>query len=130
MTEPAHDHERDPDVGRDVRRLDGWAVLATAAEMAGRGQDHLRREERVRLQGVPFELRPSPPQPVVGAGLTLGGRFPLGDELSLATDVGGYRFFRDELSFKGHDEMIKGRILVGYTLAPRLTRSSSSCAIR
>jgi xanthine dehydrogenase accessory factor len=39
MTEPAHDHERDPDVGRDVRRLDGWAVLATAAEMAGRGEE-------------------------------------------------------------------------------------------
>jgi hypothetical protein len=38
--------------------------------MAGRGQDHLGGEERVRLQGVLFEPRPPLPQPVVGAGLT------------------------------------------------------------
>ena len=61
-----------------------------------------------------------PRQAVIGAGLTLGGRFPLGDELWMASDVGGYRFFRDKLSFDGHDEMIKGRVLVGYQMAPRL----------
>ena len=31
--------EAGPDTGHDVRRLDGWDVLATAAEMAGRGEE-------------------------------------------------------------------------------------------
>lgn len=55
------------DAGRDVRRLDGWEVLATAAEMAGRG-------EEFALATVVWRQAPSSGKLGSRAIITPGGR--------------------------------------------------------
>jgi hypothetical protein len=54
-----------------------------------------------------------------GAGLTLGMRFPLVGDFSLAADLGGYRFFGGGLDLSGHKEILKARILLSYQIFPR-----------
>jgi len=60
--------------------------------------------------------------PVYAGGLTMGARLPISYEgLSLSTDLGAYRLFRDELSFSGRDELLKLRLVLAYSLARRLS---------
>jgi hypothetical protein len=78
----------------------------------------------VALHSVPrsADSEGGPRQPIFGAGLTFGARFPLVDELSIAADIGGHRLFRDKIAFVGgHDEIYKMRVLLSYQMAPRLT---------
>jgi hypothetical protein len=86
----------------------------------------------VALHSVPREVdsadsargtEDGPRQPIFGAGLTLGARLPLPIEpLTVASDIGGYRLFRDRVALSGgHDEVYKMRVLLGYPLAPRLS---------
>ena len=79
----------------------------------------------VALHSVPREpdTEGGPRQPIFGAGLTLGARLPLPIEpVTLASDIGGYRLFRDRIALSGgHDEVYKMRVLLGYPLAPRLS---------
>jgi hypothetical protein len=61
-------------------------------------------------------------QIVYAGGLTLGATVPLPlDGFAISGDLGGYRLFRDEATFSGHDELYKLRFMVSYPIAPRLT---------
>lgn len=64
-----------------------------------------------------------PRQPIFGAGLTFGARFPLPvEDLGIAADIGAHRLFRDRIALSGgHDEIYKMRVLLSYRMAPRLT---------
>ena len=79
----------------------------------------------VALHSVPREpdAEGGPRQPIFGAGFTIGARFELPIEpLTLASDLGAYRLFRDRIALTGgHDEVYKTRILIGFPLARRLT---------
>jgi hypothetical protein len=58
---------------------------------------------------------------VYGGGLTLGATIPLPlDGFALSVDLGGYRLFRDDPTFSGHDELYKLRLMASYDIAPRL----------
>lgn len=59
-----------------------------------------------------------------GAGLTFGLHYdrPLALEgVAVSGDIGGYRLFRDGFSFDGHDELLKARLYLSYSIASRLT---------
>ncbi|MEJ7733162.1 MAG: hypothetical protein WKG00_28695, partial [Polyangiaceae bacterium] len=79
----------------------------------------------VALHSVPRapDSEGGPRQPIFGAGLTLGARFPLPmPGFAIAADIGGHRLFRERIAFVGgHDEIYKTRILLSYSMAPRLT---------
>jgi hypothetical protein len=69
----------------------------------------------------PDGVEGGPQEVAVAGGLTLGARFETGiEDVSVASDLGGYRFFRGGLDFSGHDELYKSRILLGYRIAPKL----------
>lgn len=56
------------------------------------------------------------------AGLTLGIRLPVSIPwLTLSADLGGYRRFPGRLSFAGHNELYKTRLILSLELAPRLS---------
>jgi hypothetical protein len=79
----------------------------------------------VALHSVPRapDSEGGPRQPIFGAGLTFGARFPLPmPGFAIAADIGGHRLFRERIAFVGgHDEIYKTRILLSYAMAPRLT---------
>lgn len=58
---------------------------------------------------------------VYAGGLTMGAALSLGEGFRVASDLGAYRRFRDELTFDGHDELYKLRLIGAYSIARRMT---------
>lgn len=73
------------------------------------------------LHSAPKPDAPDEREVAFGGALTMGARFSLGEGFGVASDVGAYRFFRDEVTFAGHDEMFKLRLIASYEIARRMS---------
>lgn len=73
------------------------------------------------LHSAPKPEAPDQREVAFGGAFTIGARFALGDGFGVASDVGAYRFFRDKVTFAGHDELFKLRLIASYELARRMS---------